>query len=451
MTTWFCDSGHEQMEFKRKEDLNSHLLSRHTDFTQFLVEAMLARNQGEGIPRDSFCCPICESVPKIISQGLTDAEKKSHLLDHIGAHLLSLSIFSLPSEDRIPNDDEAESQQFSSKGSSIGESSSKSRSENILPYGTTMQALPIPVEDTPSQLEEIPLVNEEDVDWGVYDRIRRIEGEDDGVLVHLEKTQKPISLQELFTSDEKDNETDSESNDEDTEQLLGHELMSSRISFADDENYFVPIDKINQLVTLVAIQQELKRANIKGSQNRCMIADRILRGSQSGPKESSQKIFAILCMISLPGSILDFIEEEVTDSQLPFMFPDHLSDLLQPYCQRTGTPIMLFQDEMKWTPETRHLFDMYQWHMIAPYFHLRCEDDRITQHLLVDDRVVLPFTEMKSLGKEGSATVHQIKIHEAHYNAKKFSVRLADITTKLQSYKLIAKTRTRNKNCHSLR
>jgi len=455
MTTWFCDSGHELAEFKNKEDFNKHLLNQHTGFNEFVIDAMLARNQREGTPRDPFRCPLCESTPSTIFQSLTNAEKTSRLLDHIGAHLLFFSLFSLPAEDHIPNKDEEESKQLSLESCNPEWNNTNIRSEEILSGETAMRLFPVIEEDSPSRLEKIPSANGEDVNWDSYDGHRRIQDNVDRVLGHLRETQQEsMSLRELLTSSKTENDTEDDSTDEDTARhSLRDELKVASLGSLDQDDSFIPLDKLNHLLTSTAIRQELKKAKIKGSKNRNMIANRILNGSLSELEASSRKIFAVLCMMDSPELILDFLDEGVFDNQLPFVFPENkgdLPDFPQPYGKRSRVPIRLFRREGGWEQGTRHQFDLYQWRVMAPYFQLRCQDDRVVEHLMVDDCAVLPFTEMKFVAEQGLSATYQIKIHVAHYNAHGFSVWNFNAAPEFYIRKLTTKSRAQTRDYRSL-
>ncbi|RSM08145.1 hypothetical protein CEP52_004871 [Fusarium oligoseptatum] len=96
MRTWYCDREHERLEFKRESELQKHLSHDHGSLSEAHVSALVRRNWGVGC-REAHVCPLCESTPNNIVPLMNDKDKATILFRHIGDHLKSLALFSLPS------------------------------------------------------------------------------------------------------------------------------------------------------------------------------------------------------------------------------------------------------------------------------------------------------------------------------------------------------------------
>ncbi|RSL82939.1 hypothetical protein CDV31_016888 [Fusarium ambrosium] len=96
MATWYCDRGHERVEFKSESELQNHLADHHESLSDAHVNALVRRNWGVGC-REANVCPLCESTPSNIVPLMNDKDNASVLFRHLGDHLKALALFSLPS------------------------------------------------------------------------------------------------------------------------------------------------------------------------------------------------------------------------------------------------------------------------------------------------------------------------------------------------------------------
>jgi hypothetical protein len=173
------------------------------------------------------------------------------------------------------------------------------------------------------------------------------------------------------------------------------------------------VNKLDELITLESIHKELEDRNI-GQENARLDVARQICGAPS-----VRKIFAVLALMEKVGPILDFLKEGIYDSTLPFIFPQDDS----PISKITEEPIMLFQNRSEWKQAEKDMFDKYQWEMMTPYFDLSSEGDTSFGRMLVEDRAVLPFTEVHDIETVGGfSTVRRVKLHPAHYNTHNFLV-----------------------------
>ncbi|KAF2477885.1 kinase-like protein, partial [Lindgomyces ingoldianus] len=199
----------------------------------------------------------------------------------------------------------------------------------------------------------------------------------------------------------------------------------------DDGKFFIPVDRLDEIVTEQTIRKELKTLSVGQKKDRHTLAGQIWRAPSSKQKTTRRKIFAVLALMQKIDSILDFIEEGVYDNRLPFVYAE---DQVEVCCKKTGQPIKLFQDKARWKPHEKDLFQTYQWWMMTPYFQLSCEGEKTVRRMPVEDLAVLPFTDVKTTSEGGFSVVRKVKIHSAHHNAQDFSVQPVHFAVKTLNF-----------------
>jgi hypothetical protein len=189
---------------------------------------------------------------------------------------------------------------------------------------------------------------------------------------------------------------------------------------------FLPIDKLEHIITRKAIRDELERQGTDIS-----LVDKIWEAGQSRTSSltTRRKIFAILVLLDQVPAIIDFINEDLFDSDLPFVFRDRAGDREESFDvyrkvkQRDGEPDMEIELQFfqKWRAATLESFNRNQWQLLAPIFFLVSKDNMKAKHYILDSYVVLPFIEDNMVDEPpaqhgGSAEVRHVKIHRAHQN-----------------------------------
>jgi serine/threonine protein kinase len=193
--------------------------------------------------------------------------------------------------------------------------------------------------------------------------------------------------------------------------------------------YFIPLNKLDELITRQSIYQELELYEKLGKliavskEDRHIAARKIWEIPALTNVTTRRKIFAVLVLMEKVEAILDFLEEEVYDSTLPFVFGKN--QLATSKTTEEPIVIKLFQDKTKWKESEKDSFERYQWEMMAPYFPLSCGEQSSVRRLAVYDRAVLPFLEAHEESEGGFSIVRKVKIHPAHYNSHDFSVCLS--------------------------
>lgn len=142
-------------------------------------------------------------------------------------------------------------------------------------------------------------------------------------------------------------------------------------------------------------------------------------------KRSFKKIFAILVLCERPRSIPKFLEEGISDSDLP----------LQKLTSTTNPPNifnLVRKDQHKelmcfcgWSDTAVWRFEEWQWTTIAPFFHRGSRKD--VEHRPFEDQIALPFTkdsrfpintsQYQRLQFDGGfSNVFKVGIHPEHHD-----------------------------------
>lgn len=195
------------------------------------------------------------------------------------------------------------------------------------------------------------------------------------------------------------------STDDFTSTLEG-KLSAAQLEWPPEGNqYFIPADKLEELVTLNSIEGEIKECHISFAHDEAsyQFAERI---SKTAPK-----LFAILVLIQKSRFISSFLIEGLDDAHLPFIRSNKsvtggkfkLCSGLHP-----NQPIACMD---KWRKPRVEEFARVQWYVLAPIFE---QSDEVL-HYTLNDNCVLPFLgRSKSCDEGGFSTVYEITIHPAH-------------------------------------
>jgi hypothetical protein len=218
--------------------------------------------------------------------------------------------------------------------------------------------------------------------------------------------------------------------DQDASESLQRAIMDARLETLDEEGrYFLPLDKLNELITHSSIKRELQRPRYRLRVNEDIlsgIAQNVLKLKrlQFIPikrRTSRRKIFAVLAMLQRAELIQEVIQEALYDSDLPFEFayPEvfrRADDGEQP------VQVQFLRDL---EPDERHLFEKYQYQMLAPYFVLNWHPAEPVYHYQLSRRCPLPFLPGKGIGGDvadsssnfsgSSGMVLRVQIHSAHF------------------------------------
>lgn len=191
---------------------------------------------------------------------------------------------------------------------------------------------------------------------------------------------------------------------------------------------FLSIRNLDNLVTQTSVDRELSRKAVylptkiwrrtfrlsvdvridlpleeEGVQNEQ--AGRSYDGTRVPPERACYKqIFAVLLFIGQPSRIWSFVDQQVSDADLP----------LGPGNDILGLRRNLPRKCLIW-PRDRSRFLKCQWWVLAPFFWGL--DGRKFSHLKAPKDLVIPFTSWEDTGREGGfGRVYKAKIHPHHHN-----------------------------------
>jgi hypothetical protein len=205
---------------------------------------------------------------------------------------------------------------------------------------------------------------------------------------------------------------------------------------------FLPIDELEDMIDLENIITELELSECP-EVDLVTIAQQVWnpRADKSGQGQTSrQRIFAILCLLQKASQIVSFIDEDIFDHDLPFIFQKAgpTGDVYREIQQDSATvlnPIRAFTSDV-WIASVRDMFDKYQWQMLAPCFKFSYGAAEKVLHFNLKDQTIMPFIEDQVMPfiegeaedktqqefsptfirEGGFSFVRRVKIHPAHFN-----------------------------------
>jgi hypothetical protein len=213
---------------------------------------------------------------------------------------------------------------------------------------------------------------------------------------------------------------------------LQDRFYEEKIKVHSEKRGFFPRARIYNLVTEECVTQELTTCLKKTPDEIISLARRICKEipqpkndeDTRAPKiKSFKKIFVILLMIEKMEHILDFLEEDVNDLDLP---------LVKAYKSGNGSRFDLKRSReigktlkcfRHWSQSKVTNFEEWQWTTIAPFFHGGA--GRNVKHFPLQDAVMLPFTKDSRREKNnpiiteiegGYGRVFRVDIHPDHHN-----------------------------------
>jgi serine/threonine protein kinase len=174
---------------------------------------------------------------------------------------------------------------------------------------------------------------------------------------------------------------------------LEQRLLDSQIPWG--THWFIPVDAIDRILTEQAIHEELDRSTDLSAWDISLTSHKIW--------EHARKIFAILMSIGKGSLVSSFLNEGITDANLPINIPKGSSQQ-----KEWITPIKSFGS---WSSRELDDFRRVQWYFLSPIF-----TNARTQHYELDDNCVMPFikdTEHEAQSG-GFGDVWEVVIHPAH-------------------------------------
>lgn len=191
---------------------------------------------------------------------------------------------------------------------------------------------------------------------------------------------------------------------------------------------FLPIDALERIVTKDSVREELANVTpVIPPEQLDKLTDQIWEVTQvrsplpsktSSKKTTRRKIFAILALMKKVSQIVEFVKEDLYDSDLPFKIPENPHKGLR-QLERKGEDGNLYSIQLsaKWEIHELEYFDNFQWQFLAPYFQLSTEKVPKILHYNLENRTIMPFIEDHEVKHTGGyGDVWKVKIHPAHHN-----------------------------------
>ena len=203
-----------------------------------------------------------------------------------------------------------------------------------------------------------------------------------------------------------------------------------------DNQRFLPKKEICRLVTEESVYQELSRVlgdshpltHVRAWAAEICTETKI---SQQGKEKikSFRKVFALLVIAESSATIPRFLEENVSDIDLPLTpIPGNMGRGIKGFSRKDSTnPLACFR---RWSPTRLQLFYEHQWRMLAAYFTQSSSGD--VKHYRLRDQHILPFVasnngeEDRKEIKGGYGRVFVVHIHRDHHNFPHVSSQVDD-------------------------
>lgn len=210
-------------------------------------------------------------------------------------------------------------------------------------------------------------------------------------------------------------------------------------SIATDKS-FIPLDKLDQILRKQAVKDELASWNefhdedtLEHTVSQILTirtVDDIQKNNHPNEprvttKTTLRKLFAILVLSGRARTILNLIKEGIYDIHLPFSRDSESKTLkVKKQPNNVAQNIDAFS---KWELRDHDTFNMYQWHVQAPYFVFSRERRRKVRHYRLNGDVPLPFitdstAPTNDAAYGGFGEVRRVRIHRAHFNGTEDSV-----------------------------
>ncbi|KAJ8117109.1 hypothetical protein OPT61_g1616 [Boeremia exigua] len=192
-----------------------------------------------------------------------------------------------------------------------------------------------------------------------------------------------------------------------------------------NDQTFLPKGELVSLITPESVSKEIKKergdiltpTQIKGFAD-AVCAETLVQHNGKWKTKSFRKIFALLVISEASSMILHFVDEDVSDLDLPLVPIE--APGIKGFCRKGSmVPLRCFEYRI-WSPMKLHNFDDHQWKMLATYFSQGTGGE--IMHYKLQEQHILPFVALKDLGEDNSeitggyGRVFMVGIHKDHHN-----------------------------------
>lgn len=204
-------------------------------------------------------------------------------------------------------------------------------------------------------------------------------------------------------------------NVQDPELPLATRLKNSTIQCAyDSSQSFLPNDAIEDIITPENVEAYIFASDHDVLRDHHFDVVNFVCGN---PKSQACRIFAVLLLIDYPQLIMDFMEENISDLNLPLCLRDSENSHFAEYCldKKVGNSLIAIERFNEWRSEQRYAFYKHQWWVNSPVFGRNTSkllDDQTVIHL--HNSTILPWIEYEPIHARDTDVV-RVRIHHAHH------------------------------------
>lgn len=203
-----------------------------------------------------------------------------------------------------------------------------------------------------------------------------------------------------------------------------------------DNQRFLPKGDIYRLVTPESVYRELSRvlgdlhppAHVQAWATK--ICTETKTNQHGKPKfKSFRKVFALLVIVESSATIPWFLDEDVSDIDLPLVPIRGIGGHgIKGFSRKGSTnPLSCFR---RWSPTRLDTFYDHQWRMLAVYFAQ--SNSGLVKHYQLQDQHILPFVASSNRDEDykeirgGYSRVFMVHIHEDHHDFPQVSSQIND-------------------------
>jgi hypothetical protein len=207
---------------------------------------------------------------------------------------------------------------------------------------------------------------------------------------------------------------------------------------------FLPNDKLCQIINPTTVFDELVKCLPHTKDQIQKYAEAICNITLSYEggrwrRKSCRMVFVILVLAEKTKHIISFLEEHVSDLDLPLVPKKERGIVMGMQRSKSasiGTSYELLEcfNDKGWSPLSMEQFDRYQWFMLSPFFSEgRCGQ---INHYPLHDQQVLPFVSHNAADEEateyqgGYGRVMMVTMHRAHHRLSQKNSRNCNFAVK---------------------
>lgn len=179
---------------------------------------------------------------------------------------------------------------------------------------------------------------------------------------------------------------------------------------------FLPNDSLNSIMTRENVEECLSTSENSILRSRCSDIMEFVCGMKAS---NALGILAVLLLIEDPQLIVDFMEEGISDDDLPLCLRDNEQSHLTRYCldRKIGGAFFPIEKFDQWKSVQRFAFFNHQWWVKPPVFE-RSTGKSWDAHpaIRLHKSTILPWVEHEEIIDHQNSNVVRVRIHDAHHD-----------------------------------